>query len=169
VLEGIDVHVEAAFRERVDADWIKQVARRVLEEEGEKGATYEASVAIVGSRAIQELNRDYRGIDEPTDVLSFGLLARQEDAAAFVLPPDNVLHMGEVIVSYPQAEGQAREQGHPVKQELAQLVIHGMLHLLGYDHEESEQEGNKMRDREAIIFRAVMSHEEHRRSGQTES
>lgn len=160
MLEGIDVHVEAAFLERVNADWIKQVARRVLEEEGEKGATYEASVVIVDSRTIQELNRDYRGIDEPTDVLSFGLLARQEDAVAFVLPPDNVLHIGEVIVSYPQAEEQAEEQAHPVRQELAQLIIHGMLHLLGYDHEESEKEADRMQDKEATIFCEVMSQEE---------
>jgi probable rRNA maturation factor len=167
MMKEIAVHVEAAFQERVNADWVKQVAGHVLEEEGERGATYEVSVAIVDSRAIQELNRDYRGIDEPTDVLSFGLLARQEDASAFVLPPGDILRLGEVIVSYPQAEEQAGEQAHPVKQELAQLIIHGMLHLLGYDHA-AEQEAAKMQDKEATIFREATLREKHRRSGQVE-
>jgi probable rRNA maturation factor len=100
---------------------------------------------------VQRLNRDYRGVDEPTDVLAFHMLPHNGIASPFVLPPDGVTRLGEVIISYPQALAQAKEQGHSAQRELALLVIHGVLHLLGYDHEESG-EAKKMRRREEELL-----------------
>jgi len=100
---------------------------------------------------VKQLNRDYRGVDEPTDVLAFYMLPQQGADSSFALPPDGVTRLGEVIISYPQAVAQAREQGHSPERELALLVIHGILHLLSYDHEEPEEE-SKMRERERELL-----------------
>jgi probable rRNA maturation factor len=75
-------------------------------------------------------------------------------APPFVAAPDGVSHLGEVIISYPQAVIQAEEHHHPVKKELAILIIHGVLHLLGYDHAEPDQE-HRMRAGEAEILSQV--------------
>ena len=90
-------------------------------------------------------------MDEPTDVLAFYMLPQGEGDDSFALPMDEVTRLGEVIISYPQAVEQAREQGHSLGRELALLIIHGILHLLGYDHEEPEEEA-KMRAREKELL-----------------
>jgi probable rRNA maturation factor len=72
----------------------------------------------------------------------------------FVTPPDNIKHLGEVVISYPQALKQAREAKHPVKKEVAVLLIHGILHLLGYDHEKSRDE-KRMKPRETAILSLI--------------
>jgi len=79
------------------------------------------------------------------------LVSLKEADSSFGLPPDGVTRLGEVIISCPQAAVQAREQGHSTERELALLVIHGVLHLLGYDHEESGAE-EKMREREKELL-----------------
>ena len=72
----------------------------------------------------------------------------------FVMPPDNIRHLGEVIISYPQAKEQATEHKHTVKEEIAVLIIHGTLHLLGYDHEIPGDE-KIMRARESAILKTI--------------
>jgi probable rRNA maturation factor len=106
---------------------------------------------------VQQLNRDYRGVDEPTDVIAFYMLPQQDEKDSFfALPPDGITRLGEVIISHPQAVEQAREQGHSVDKELALLIIHGVLHLLGYDHEKPEDE-SKIRSREKELLEKVFS------------
>lgn len=146
----IAISVEEEFRGLVDRDRIKRIAQKVLEAEG-MASPYEVSLMFTDSATVQKLNRDYRGVDEPTDVIAFYMLPQDGDDSSFVLPPDGVTHLGEVIISYPQAAEQAGEQGHPVEQELALLIIHGILHLLGYDHEQPEEEV-KMRAREQELL-----------------
>ena len=72
-------------------------------------------------------------------------------ATSFITPPDGVLHLGEVIVSYPQAVLQAEEYHHPLEQELALLVVHGVLHLLGHEDEEAEAELDMRAEEERIL------------------
>jgi probable rRNA maturation factor len=91
-------------------------------------------------------------VDEPTDVIAFYMLPQKENSPTFVLPPDGVTRLGEVIISYPQAVEQSREQGHSVNEELALLIVHGILHLLGYDHQQPEEE-KRMRGREQELLR----------------
>jgi probable rRNA maturation factor len=81
---------------------------------------------------MRELNRIYRGVDATTDVLAFG--TEEADAFAFATPPEASQYLGDVIVSFPQAEAQAQAAGHPVEAELQLLTVHGVLHLLGHDH-----------------------------------
>jgi len=148
--EQIGIHVEEKFRGLVDGGWIKKIVQQIVNAEG-VAPPYEVSLVFTDSETIKQLNRDYRGVDEPTDVLAFYMLPRKEADSSFALPPDGVTRLGEVIISYPQAVEQADEQGHSTERELALLIIHGILHLLGYDHEEPEEE-SKMRERERDLL-----------------
>ena len=111
------------------------------------------SVVIADDQVVRELNRQHRGLDENTDVLSFsftheGEYYGEEDRSAretdidFVLPrtENDDASLGEIIISYPQTCRQAERDGHPVDRELTVLLVHGVLHLLGYDHEEPDDE-----------------------------
>jgi probable rRNA maturation factor len=148
--EEVEVFVEEKFRGVVDGGWVKKIVRQVLKAEG-VATPYEVSLVFTDSKTVKQLNRDYRGVDEPTDVLAFYMLPQKGADSSFALPPDGVTRLGEVIISYPQAVAQAKEQGHSPERELALLVIHGILHLLDYDHEEPEEE-NKMRERERELL-----------------
>ena len=145
----INVLVDEPFRGDLEVSWLEAVARQVLEAEG-AGAQTELGLFIATGERVKQLNRDYLGKDEPTDVLAFS--AREEvGLPPFVPPPDGVLHLGEVIIAYPQAVIQAGEHQHSIKREIAVLIVHGVLHLLGYDHDKREPE-HQMRAREAELL-----------------
>ena len=150
MLEEVEISIEEEFKGLVDKDWARKIAQQVIKAENVT-PPYEVSIVFTDSETVQELNRDYRGVDEPTDVIAFQMLPQKETESTFILPPDGVTRLGEVIISYPQAVEQSREQGHSVDKELALLIIHGMLHLLGYDHEQPE-EGKRMRGREKELL-----------------
>jgi len=153
MLEEIEISVEEKFRGVrgvVDGVWVKKIVQQVLKAEG-VAPPYEVSIVFTDPETVKQLNRDYRGVDEPTDVLAFYMLPQKEADSSFALPPDGVTRLGEVIISYPQAVEQAKEQGHSTERELALLVIHGILHLLSYGHEEPEEEA-KMRTREKELL-----------------
>jgi len=154
LLEEIEISVEEKFRGLVDETRVRRIAQQVLEAEGVV-PPYEVSLVFTDSETVQKLNRDYRGVDAPTDVLAFNMLPRQGDDFSFVLPPDSITHLGEIIVSYPQAVEQAKEQGHSVDKELALLIIHGILHLLGYDHEQPEEEAKMRAKEKELLARAT--------------
>jgi probable rRNA maturation factor len=105
----------------------------------------ELSLALVTDREIRDLNRQYRGKDKPTDVLSFPL--------ADALCPHL---LGDVIISIETATRQAQRRGHALLEELQTLLIHGILHLLGYDHEISRREALRMRRKEQEL-KAVLA------------
>ena len=146
----IDVQVARPFRSALRAPWLRRIARQVLAAEG-VGAC-ELGVVISDEATVRELNSRYRGLDEPTDVLSFDL--GEEGDTPFALPPGEAAPLGEVIISYPTALRQAEEQGHSVEAEVAHLLVHGILHLLGYDHLEAKDE-RAMRQREEEILGAL--------------
>ncbi len=153
--EEIEIFVEAESRAMVDVSWVRQIVQQTLKAEV-VAPPYEVSLVFTDSETVQRLNRDYRGVDEPTDVLAFYMLPQKGDDSSFVLPHDGVARLGEVIISYPQALEQAREQGHSCERELALLVIHGILHLLGYDHAEPEEE-SKMKEKERELLDRCLS------------
>ena len=137
----------------LDTGWLQSVAVAVLSYEDCHGA--ELGLVITGQAKIQELNLVHLGEDRPTDVLSFPMLPEsEEDRAGFVVPPDGISHLGEVIISYPQAVIQAEERGHHVEREVATLVVHGVLHLLGHDHAEPEEQ-RRMQEKEAEIMSLI--------------
>ena len=148
----INVFIDENLERCVETSWLQAIAEKILIALGAE-STVELDLAIVGQERIRELNRTYLEEDEPTDVLAFSMLSeqREEETMCFVTPPDGVTHLGEVIISYPQAVIQAEEHQHPVEKEIAILIIHGVLHLLGYDHDKPEAE-YQMRAREMEIL-----------------
>jgi probable rRNA maturation factor len=155
VKDQIGIHIEDEFRASVDRGWVRKIVRQVLKAEA-VASPYEVSLVFTDSETVQRLNRHYRDVDEPTDVLAFYQLPHKGSNFSFALPPDGITRLGEVIISYPQAVAQAREQGHSSERELALLIIHGVLHLLGYDHEEPEEE-QTMRQREKELLERCFS------------
>lgn len=142
----LDITIDDPFEEEVSEEWLREAVGAVMDAEA---VDYPAALSlfITGDETVQELNRNYRGIDETTDVLAF---AFQEDPD-FPVPPDSPVQLGEVIISCPQASRQAEEQGHSLNLEMAVLIIHGVLHLLGYDHEKEADELS-MKTRETEIL-----------------
>ncbi|MGB2852887.1 MAG: rRNA maturation RNase YbeY [Dehalococcoidia bacterium] len=145
------VDIDEPFQGYLDERWLRRVVAETLAAEGANSPA-ELGLVVTGDERIRQLNKSYRGVDEATDVLSFALL--EDSDASFVNPPDGVLHLGEVILSYPRAVVQAEEHHHPVEREVAFLVVHGVLHLLGHEHEQPHDEA-KMRAEEERILGAL--------------
>lgn len=116
----------------------------VLEAGGPEAA--EISLALVDDDYIRQLNREYRGIDKPTDVLSFAMREGE------LLPGGEDL-LGDVVVSLETAQRQCREYGHSFEREVAFLIAHGVLHLLGYDHQDEEGRRAMREKEEAVLSR----------------
>lgn len=108
----------------------------------------EVGVVFADDAYIRELNRDYRGIDASTDVLSFALDEGEEPAVQGG-PEESLL--GDIVISLETAERQAAEFGHSLEREMAYLTVHGMLHLVGYDHEEEADKTAMRRQEEHIL------------------
>jgi len=148
----INVLIDEDLEGCLEVSWLQSVAEQVVVAQ-DAGSAVELGLVITGQDRVQQLNRRYLGRDEPTDVLAFSMLP-EADRPPFVTPPDGVLHLGEVIISYPQAVTQAEEHQHSVKREIAILIIHGVLHLLGYEHDKPELE-REMRAREKEILSRI--------------
>jgi probable rRNA maturation factor len=108
------------------SDYLERAALETLLS-SEEQTSANLSIVITGEAQLQELNRQYLGIDAPTDVLSFS--SNEKD------PDTGETYLGDILISYPRALQQALAGGHPVVDELQLLTVHGVLHLLGYDHD----------------------------------
>ncbi len=159
---AILVSIDAPFDDEIGAGWLEDVTRAGLTAAGVSGEA-EVSLLVTDDDTVRALNFEYRGLDENTDVLSFSAEhaghwegdgdepPAQSDNLEFVLPAGAPEPLGEIIVSWPQAQRQAGEHGVSPMRELALLVIHGALHLVGYDHVEPEEESlMQSREREAL-------------------
>ena len=114
----------------------------------------EVSVTFTDNAGIHELNKKFRGIDRPTDVLSFPLF--DYDGTSEEPPVDELVGMlGDIVLSLERAREQAEEFGHSFEREVAFLTVHSMLHLLGYDHETGEEDEQDMRARQSAIMDAM--------------
>ncbi|ULA65816.1 MAG: Endoribonuclease YbeY [Nitrospira sp.] len=123
---------------------LRKLASRILQSIGEREALL--SLEIVGDVRMRRLNRTFRHRDKTTDVLAF---ATREGPG----PPSALL--GDVVISLPQAIRQARRHQRGIDHEVVVLLIHGMLHLCGYDHERSETEARRMARRERSVLRGI--------------
>lgn len=118
----------------------------------------EVDLTFVNNERIHELNLEYRGIDRPTDVLSFAMNESGEDELEIIydLEDDESLEdmpyvLGDIIISVTRAQEQAQEYGHSLERELGFLFVHGFLHLLGYDHQDAEAEAEMMAKQEHVL------------------
>ncbi len=110
------------------------------------------SVTFTDNEGIREKNREFRGIDAPTDVLSFPMY----DMKNGDMPPDGeICELGDIVLSLERAAEQAEEFGHSYERECAFLTVHSVLHLLGYDHVNSEEEEAEMRARQRVVMKKI--------------
>jgi probable rRNA maturation factor len=138
---------------RLPLGFLRRAARLAVGQGSPPGQTVpvEISLTLTEDRRVQELNRDYRGQDRPTDVLSFSLWEGQVPPPP---PPGQPRLLGDVVISLETARRQASEQGHDLRREVAWLISHGVLHLLGYDHPDPESR-KRMKDLEDRVLAAL--------------
>ena len=157
----------AAGQEKLLHEVIEAAAKYLKLPEG-----IELDLSIVSNEEIQALNRDYRGLDKPTDVLSFALTEvsseydvdfahldlteeaeETEDIEETEFENEEAIpqHLGDIIISYPRAQEQAQDYGHSLDRELAFLAVHGFLHLNGYDHQTEEEAQEMFRIQEEVL------------------
>lgn len=122
---------------------VDRVVRHVLRTRGHSSVGL--TVAFVGDQAIRRLNREYRSKDRPTDVLAFAMREASQ-------PLPNRSMLGDIVISIPTARRNAKEAGHSVDRELTVLIVHGLLHLCGYDHERGSREARRMFRRERQVL-----------------
>ncbi len=146
---NIHIQVAPAFARKVKRAHLREAVRAAFESCGEKRRG-ELTLVVTDDAQVKELNRTYRGVNATTDVLSFADGACQGEEVdpktgqveGFISSPGARMYFGDIVVSYPQAVAQAAQHGHPAEEELWLLVAHGVLHILGYDHERlSDREG----------------------------
>lgn len=123
---------------------IKEIINFTLEKENCKNGTL--NVIFVDNKEIHEINKKYRNIDRVTDVISFAL----EDEDTLINPSETRI-LGDIYVSLDKAFEQAREYGHSFERELSFLVVHGVYHLLGYDHMNKEEEKIMFQKQEEVL------------------
>ena len=136
-----EINVTNETEKSIDTDLLLKVANYALEYEKVENAI--ANIIIVDSKTIKEINKKYRNIDRVTDVISFAL------DNTFIDIPIRVL--GDIYLCIDKAEEQALEYGHSLKREIAFLTVHGMLHLLGYDHMIKEEEKIMFQKQDEIL------------------
>ena len=166
-LHQIDISIDERYQAELSEPWLLSVIEAGLHTAVTQESAVQVSLLITDDDTLRELNLQFRGLDEVTDVLSFsmdhpghwegefdepeGRLLKPGDTDDFplVLPPGEIPPLGEVVVSYPQARRQAAEHGQTAGREVAHLIVHGLLHLVGHDHEVTEE-----RDRMEALERA---------------
>jgi len=149
VIVELDEALSATEAATVDVPAVEALVARVLTDEAIEDETV-VTVLFADDAFLQALNREHRDLDEPTDVLSYAADAESEDAAVFPGMPedeDEPPYLGDIAVSVPTALRQAAAADLEPSEEIAHLVVHGLLHILGYDHEEPEEDA-AMRARE---------------------
>lgn len=132
---------------------INRVVKATLENES-FGKDAEVSVSFVDNETIHKLNLEYRGKDKPTDVLSFPMTDGDEENGDIDLSTGAVM-LGDIIISAEKAMEQANEYGHGIEREICFLAVHSTLHLLGYDHETSEDDEKYMNQTQEAILQKI--------------
>lgn len=145
-VHDISVEVDAPYAGEVDIARLVAVATHALEHE-DAAAPLEVGIWVTNEDEIHALNKTYRGVDSSTDVLSFGEAGEE----AFVQAPDTAQHLGDIAISFPHVVRQAEEYDHSRERELSYLLVHGILHLLGYDHENGDDAAVMRAHEEAIL------------------
>ena len=147
----ITVQIDPKYEDRLDADKLHRLAIRALQAEGVRGPL-ELGVVITTDEEVRALNRQYLGHDYDTDVLSFPM-----GDGGWVTPAERPAYLGDIAISYDRASEQAPEYGQSTEAEVATLLVHGILHLLGYDdRDEAGRERMHARQRELLTGRRTI-------------
>jgi probable rRNA maturation factor len=153
------------------AGWISRL-QQLLDIAGEQEGveTGEVALTFVDDEAIRELNRDYRGKDSPTDVLSFAMQETMDEELGILYEIDDTEEadegdetasipdlLGDIVISVPRAKEQSEEYGHSLEREIGFLFVHGFLHLVGYDHQDESAEKEMFDKQERILQKAGLT------------
>jgi len=138
----INLEIIEGFRSLIESQPLERAAKLTLEHQ-QTPSNSEMTIVITDNAQLRQLNRQYRGVDAPTDVLSF--------PAGYADPDSGATYLGDIILSYPMAAAQAHKGGHALEAELQLLVIHGSLHLLGHDHAEPEEKARMWAAQDEIL------------------
>ncbi len=144
------IHMQSRVR-RITFDQMRleRSARTILADVGETSA--ELGILFVGDQRMRGLNRRYRGKDRTTDVLAFAMREAARPEVSRLMPD----MLGDVVISIPTAWRQAKEARRTLEEEIVCLLVHGILHLCGYDHERGEKEARRMHRRERMILQSI--------------
>lgn len=134
------------YDEFIDVETVEDYIKTVIEDEYSNEKDVYMSLLLTNNENIQIVNRDYRGKDQPTDVISFAYLDNEDD---FQLGP--YLTLGDIVISLERVENQASDYNHSFKREFYYVLTHGILHLLGYDHIEDEDKKVMRKKEEEIL------------------
>lgn len=126
----IHLDISESYRSLVETQIIENAALAALRHQ-KIPANAETSIVIASDEQLHDLNYQFRGVDAPTDVLSF--------PSELTDPQSGASYLGDVVISYPRAEIQSQAGGHEIEEELQLLIVHGLLHLLGYDHADPQE------------------------------
>jgi len=140
-MHKIHIQIDEAFSGDVPPKLIREAARAALTHQ--HAASGALSISISGDETLQELNRKFLDHDAPTDVLSFPSDSDDPDTAG--------RYFGDIAISFPRAHAQAAGGGHAVEAELQLLTVHGILHLLGHDHDEEDRQAKMWKAQEEIL------------------
>ena len=155
------VYIKPSLSLTINKTWFVNTTQKILSFLN-IAESFEIGLVITNSLEIKRLNNKYRNKNSPTDVLAFSMVEpkiEKKNKVNFIKPPDGILHLGEVLISYPQAVLQANEHNHTIERELQILMIHGLLHLLGYDHELSAGKARIMMRKEEQLLKMLISSE----------
>jgi probable rRNA maturation factor len=142
----INIENQQDFRESA---LLERAARFTLELQPDS-ADADITIVLTDDRQLHELNRDFLGVDAPTDVLSFP--ASESD------PETGAAYLGDILISIPRAAEQAEASGHPLEAEVQLLVVHGVLHLLGHDHAEAEEKARMWQEQAKVLERLGLAY-----------
>ncbi len=133
----------------LESTLLERAARFTLDLQPDS-ADADITIVLTDDQQLHELNRDYLGVDAPTDVLSFP--ASESD------PETGATYLGDILISIPRAAQQAQAAGHPLEAEVQLLVVHGVLHLLGHDHAEAQEKARMWAGQEKVLERLGLGH-----------
>lgn len=145
------------FGQQIEGDYtqeeafITQLLEKVVEIEALTDDNLEISITLLDNCKIQEINRDYRGKDQPTDVISFAFEDNDDEFPIYGLSPEIPRVLGDIFISLERGREQASDYGHSFERELGFLAVHGFLHLLGFDHETKDEEDVMFAKQEAVL------------------
>ena len=142
-------------QEPVYEEIVRNVFEKCFEEENIQNSKMYITVTFTNPENIQKINKEYRNIDKPTDVLSFPMFEKEEIQEK--IKNNDFLHediLGDIIISIEKVQEQAREYGHSFERELSYMLVHGFYHLMGYDHIE-EKDKKEMRTKEEKILKTL--------------
>ncbi len=139
----MDYEITNLTKENVDESLIEGLIKATSEKLGISDSLVE--IILIDDEKIHEINKQYRGVDRPTDVISFAFQDMED------ITISNITNLGEIYISLDKVKSQAKEYGHSERRELGFLTVHGLLHLLGYDHMNSEDEKEMFKLQEDIL------------------